>query len=153
MRKAIYDQFPSLQLTINRAKDTAQNNTLGPSINFTLPLWNRNRGGIRIAEATREQLKAEYAARVFAARADIAELVDTLVLARRQRVQTQAQMAPIRQVADATAAAARRGDVARVAAETALQTLRDEEATLATLDQSIAEQTISLEIATGGPLP
>lgn len=153
VRKAICDQFPSLQLTVNRAKDTAENQTVGPAISFTLPLWNRNRGGIRIAEATREQLKAEYAARVFAARADIAELAETLSLARRERMQADAQMAPIRQVADATAAAARRGDVARATVESVLQTLRDKEAALAGLDQSIAEQTVSLEIVTGGPLP
>ncbi len=83
VRKAILDQFPSFQLTVNRAKDTAGNQTIGPAINFTLPVWNRNQGGIRIAEATREQLKAEYAARVFAARADIAELVETLARCRR----------------------------------------------------------------------
>jgi len=153
VRKAIYDQFPSFQLTVNRAKDTAGNQTIGPAINFTLPLWNRNQGGIRIAEATREQLKAEYAARVFAARADIAELVETLALAERQRDETRGQIAPIRQVAEATTQAAARGDVAQAAAETARQALRDKESALAALDQSIAEQTISLEIATGGPLP
>jgi cobalt-zinc-cadmium efflux system outer membrane protein len=152
VRKAIYDQFPSFQLTINRAKDTAGTQTVGPAINFTLPLWNRNRGGIRIAEATREQLRAEYAARVFAARADIAELVETLALAQRQRAETEGQIAPILHVADATAAAAARGDVAQAAADTARQTLRDKQAALAALDQSIAEQTISLELATGGPL-
>jgi len=153
VRKAIYDQFPSFQLTVNRAKDTAGTQTIGPAINFTLPVWNRNHGGIRIAEATREQLKAEYAARVFAARADIAELVETLALAQRQRAEAQAQIGAIRRVAEATAAAAAHGDVAQAAADTAQQILRDKETALAALDQSIAEQTISLELATGGPLP
>jgi outer membrane protein TolC len=152
VRKAILDQFPSFQLTINRAQDTANNQTLGPAINFTLPIWNRNRGGVRLAEATREQLRAEYAARVFATRADIADLLQTLTLSARQKRAVEAQLQPLRRGVQATDAAAARGDVAQASAEAARQVLRDKQAALAALDQSIAEQSISLELATGGPL-
>ena len=53
------EQFPNLSLTLAHARDTSDNKTLGPAIGFTLPLWNRNRGGIAVAKATREQLRAE----------------------------------------------------------------------------------------------
>ena len=43
VRKAVMDQFPSLQLTITRARDTTDNQTLGPSVNFTCGL-ERNPG-------------------------------------------------------------------------------------------------------------
>src|SRR5439155_11283907 len=59
VHKAVLDQFPTLDLSINGARDTSGNLTLGPSVAFTLPLWNRNRGGIAVAQATRAALKAE----------------------------------------------------------------------------------------------
>lgn len=152
VRKAVLDQFPNLQLTLTRQVDTTGNQLLGPSVNFTLPVWNRNQGGIAVAKATREQLRAEYAARVYAARADIAALVEGLAIARRQRAEAAAQVGPIGRIVDATRAAAARGDVALALAQTARQSLADKQLALAVLDQSIAEQSVALDIAVGAAL-
>jgi cobalt-zinc-cadmium efflux system outer membrane protein len=152
VRKAILDQFPNLQLTISRARDATNNQTIGPSINFTLPLWNRNRGGIRVAEATRAQLQSEYAARLFTTRADIATLVAGIEVARRQRREIAAQVAPLEQIVQATESAAGHGDVSQATAQAARQSLNDKKLTLATLDQALAEQGATLEIAVGAPL-
>ena len=153
VRKAVMDQFPSLQLTVTRARDTSDNQTIGPAVNFTLPLWNRGRGGIAVAEATRAQLHAEYAARLFATRADIAALVDQLRLELRQRDEVARQAGPLRQVALATEDAARRGDLPQASADTARQALTDKELAVATLDQTMAEQRVTLELAVGALLP
>ncbi len=153
VRKAVMDAFPSLQLTLNRAQDTARNETFGPAVTFTLPLWNRNRGGIAVAEATREQLRAEYAARVFTTRADIAELVAQLDLETRQRAEIAAQTAPLGRLLAATEAAAGRGDLSRSAVDATRQALSDKQLTLATLDQAMAEQRVTLELAVGELLP
>ena len=152
VRKAVLDQFPNLQLTVTRQVDTTGNQLIGPSVNFTLPLWNRNQGGIAVAKATREQLRAEYAARLFATRADIAELVEGLAIARRQRAEAEAQIEPLSRIVAATSDAAAHGDVARAAAEAARQSLADKRLALAVLDQSIAEQTVALDIAVGATL-
>ena len=149
LRKAVLDQFPNLQLTVTRQVDSTGNQLIGPSVNFTPPLWNRNQGGIAVAKATREQLRAEYAARLFATRADIAELVEGLTIAGRQRAEAQAQVAPLTEIVAATRAAAEQGDVARAVAEAARQSLADKRLALAMLDQSIAEQTVALDIAVG----
>jgi len=151
VRKAILDQFPNLQLTITRARDATNNQSIGPSVSFTLPLWNRNRGGIGVAEATREQLQAEYAARLFTTRADIATLVAGLALARKQREEIAAQVGPIAQIVAASEAAAQHGDVSQATAQAARQSLSDKQLTLASLDQALAEQRVSLEIAVGAP--
>jgi cobalt-zinc-cadmium efflux system outer membrane protein len=152
VRKAVMDQFPNLQLTLTRQRDTTSNQLIGPSVNFTLPLWNRNQGGIAVARATREQLAAEYAARVFAARADIAALVDGLDIERRQRAEIAAQVGPLTAIVSATADAARHGDIAQAAADAARQSLADKQLALIGLDQAMAEQTIALELAVGAPL-
>ena len=152
VRRAVLDQFPILALTIAGAQDTAGNKTLGPQVNFTLPLFNRNRGGIAVAEATREQLRAEYVARVFAARAEIAAAVSNIALAQRQRAEIAAQVGPLTRIVTATEQAARRGDLALVTAETARQSLVDKQLVLAALDQTVAEQAVALELAVGAPI-
>jgi len=152
VRKAVMDRFNSLQLSVNRTSDTAQNHTLGGQVAFALPVWNGNRGGIAIALATRDQLRAEYAARVFSARADIAELTAQLTAEKRERLMVSRQLEALRPLATASERAANRGDVSLVAASAVRQSVTDKELTLATLDQSIGEQTAALIIAVGGPL-
>lgn len=151
LHKAVLDQFPNLSLTMVYARDTANNRTLGPQIGFNLPLWNRNRGGIAIARATREQLRAEYDARLFQTRAEIEAAVAGLTTLRRQQAELSGQLPAIEQYAAATERAATRGDLSRATADTALQALRDRKLALLQLGQQIAEQTIALELLSGGP--
>lgn len=151
VHKAILDQFPSLALNLNFTRDTGGNNILGPTVDFTLPLWNRNRGGIAVERATREQLKAEYDARLFQTRADIAAAASAVSLARRQRDAVRAQLPELDRLARVSRAAAARGDVSRATAETAEGALRDKRVELATADQTIDEAMIALELLTGVP--
>ncbi|CAN5608482.1 TolC family protein [soil metagenome] len=151
LHKAVLDQFPNLSLTMAYARDTADNRTLGPQLGFNLPLWNRNRGGIAIARSTREQLRAEYDARLFQTRAEIDAAVAGLVALRRQHAVLAGQMPALEKYAAATERAATRGDLSRATADTAFQALRDRKLTLLQLGQQIAEQTIALELLSGGP--
>lgn len=151
VHKAILEQFPALSLTLASARDTSKNWTLGPAIGFTLPLWNRNRGAIATAQATRAQLHAEYDARLFQTRAEIDAAIVGLATVRRQADELRAQMPELEHFAQATDRAARRGDIAPATADTALQALRDRRLTLLQLEQQIAEQTIALELLSGGP--
>ncbi|HYZ47348.1 MAG TPA: TolC family protein [Sphingomonas sp.] len=150
VHKAILDQFPSLGLTLAGARDTANNYTAGPQVGFTLPLWNRNRGGIAVAKATREQLKTEYEARLAQTRADIDAAVVGLATVRRQRSALAAELPALERYANATARAAKRGDLPPATAIAAQQVVRDRKLTLLQLDQQAAEQTIALELLSGG---
>ena len=149
VHKAILDQFPTLSLTAAYARDTADNRTLGPQIGFSLPLWNRNRGGIAVAKATREQLKREYEARLFQTRAEIDAAVAGLATAAGQRAALAAELPALQRHADTTARAAQRGDLAPATATSAEQAIRDRLLTLLVLDQQTAEQTVALELLTG----
>ena len=151
VHKAVLDQFPTLDLSINGARDTANNVTLGPSVAFTLPLWNRNRGGIAIERATRAALRAEYQARLFQTRAQIAAAVESLIVLRRQRDAILRDLPALERFARANRRAADRGDLALTTAMTAEQAARDKEILLAQAEQGIAEQTIALELLTGVP--
>lgn len=151
VRKAILDQFPNLTIGLNGARDTGRNVLLGPSIGITLPLWNRNRGGIAIERATREALRAEYDARLFQTRAEIAGGVAALNVARSQRAAVLTNLPSLTRFAEANRRAAERGDLAIATAETAEQTLRDQQYLLAQSEQTIAEQMIALELLSGAP--
>ncbi|URW74865.1 TolC family protein [Sphingomonas donggukensis] len=151
VRKAILDQFPSLSLTVNGARDSAGNTLLGPAIAFNLPLWNRNRGGIAVEQSTRAALAAEYEARLFQTRAQIAAAVAGIGIARRQLGSAQADLPALRRFADASARAAARGDIPRATAETAAQALRDRELVAVQAEQDWKEQAVALELLTGTP--
>jgi outer membrane protein TolC len=146
---AVLEQFPNLSITLAAARDTANNITLGPQVGFTLPLWNRNRGNIAIASATRDQLKAEYEARLFQTRAEIGAAVAGIAAARLQRADLATQMPALERYADATQRAARRGDLSIATADAAAQAVRDRQLALAQLDQQISEQSIALELLSG----
>ena len=152
VRKAVLDRMNSLQLMLGRSNDTTGNRLFNSQVSFSLPLWNAGRGGVKVALATRDQLRAEYVARVLATRSDIAELVSRLTLEAREREAVQRQLDALRPLADAAAAAAQRGDVSLAAAETARQAVADKSLLLAGLEQSMAEQQTALQIAVGGPL-
>jgi outer membrane protein TolC len=152
VRRAVLGQYPRLMLTLNRARDTSAVNTFGPAISLDLPLWNRNRGAIRVAEADRSRLRAEYEARLFNTRADIAALVDNINREQAQLDQLAQQLPALRRISRNFSAAAQRGDVTATAAETAHASLLDKELMLGGLRQSIAEQRIALELNVGAPL-
>jgi outer membrane protein TolC len=151
VRLAVMNQFPTLNLTITATRDTTGNKTLGPAVDFTLPLWNRNRGGLAVEKATREGLKAEYEARLFQTRAEIAAAVDDLMIARRQRQRLLDDRPAQQAMAERASTAARRGDISVAAAEATQQVARDKLSQLGQAEQDIAELTISLELLTGTP--
>jgi outer membrane protein TolC len=150
-RLAVIQQFPNLSLNLNTARDTTGNHTAGAQIGFALPLWNRNRGGIAVADATRAQLHAEYDARLFQTRADIAAVVTALNVLGMQRAALGMQIPALERSAAGALKAAAHGDVSRVVAEAAAQLVRDRKLAMLQLDQSITEQMIALELLSGSP--
>ena len=151
VHRAVLDQFPSLTVNLNGARDTANNYTVGPQVAVTLPLWNRNRGGIAVAIATRTELRAEYDARLFTTRAEIGAAAGALAVVARQSADLRAALPEAQRFADAAARAAARGDLAPATAATAVQSLRDRQTSLAALDQAGAEAHIALELLSGAP--
>lgn len=74
VRAAILSQFPSVSIGIRRARDTSSVDTGGFTIGLNLPLFSGSRGAIALERATREQLRAEYQARLDQTAVDIDKL-------------------------------------------------------------------------------
>lgn len=151
VHKAILDQFPTLGLTVNGNRDSAGNLKFGPAVDLTLPLWNRNRGTIAVERATRSALKAEFEARLFQTRAEIAAAVSGFAVARQQHDAALHDIPALEKIAAASRRAAERGDLAIATAEAAEQALRDKELIAAQAGQALGEQAIALELLTGMP--
>ena len=149
VRGAILEQYPLPSISVSRARDTTPVYTKGAAINFSLPLWNRNRGGIAVAKATREQLHAEYAARVFDAQSSIAAQIEALKQIAAQRQALDAQLIKLRSEMQPLQQAAQRRDVALVTFETARATLLDKEIASLALAQAQSEGEVALAIDVG----
>ncbi|MEO8519767.1 MAG: TolC family protein [Acidobacteriota bacterium] len=149
LRLALLQQYPRLNLSLNAARDTGAVSTTGIAVAFDLPLWNRNRGAIAIQDATREQLRTEYEVRLFATRATITALSAAYDIGVRQQDELATQIAQLRGTVAAFERASARGDIAPVTAEAARQALTDRDIALAALSQTLAEQYVALELASG----
>lgn len=68
LRGAILAQFPSLSVGLEEERDPVEGvNAFGPNVSIMLPLFNRNRGHIAIAKASRAVLRQTYQAQLDAA--------------------------------------------------------------------------------------
>ncbi len=125
LRFARIAALPLPGLSLSRARDTSNVRTTGLGINLTLPLWNRGQGDIVVAEATRIELQANYNARVFQARSDIALQIQTIHQLAAQRDALSQEVARLTLEADTLRIAAERGDVSLLVYEAARSSLLD----------------------------
>lgn len=84
LRAAILAQFPDLILGGSTSSDNSRVVNAGPTLQLGLPLFDRNQGNVAIARATREQLRAEYAARLSATVGQVGALLSELAQLRDQ---------------------------------------------------------------------
>jgi outer membrane protein TolC len=75
VRAAILAQFPKVEVGIHHTRDSGNFFTLGPTLAFDVPIFDRNQGNIAIEKATRRKLFDEYVNRLFEARSEIATLL------------------------------------------------------------------------------
>ncbi|WP_414441012.1 TolC family protein [Burkholderia sp. 22PA0106] len=153
LRAAVLNQFPSLQVGFNRSRDTSEIYSSGFQINFSLPVFNRNRGNIAIETATRQRLADEYATRLNAAYADIAHLRADTALSEAQLVRAEAAL-------PALDAAGQRARSAYATHDITLQQMTDAATAAlarridaATQQEALAEQRIGLQAMLGATIP
>ena len=111
LRKSILMQFPLLNLSANHARDNSDITSNGAAGTFALPIFNGGRGQAAIDKATREQLRAEYQARLDQTEAEIAQDRAELAAALRQARALEISVPVLEAMADRAQAAYRRGDI------------------------------------------
>ena len=111
VRTAILSQFPNAVLGVTGGSDNVNTRSIGPQATFELPLFDRNQGGVAIERATREQLHAEYIARLAAADGQVRAMVAEMALQERQLDSVRHDLAFVRTAAARATAALRSGDI------------------------------------------
>ncbi|MGH8779999.1 TolC family protein [Paraburkholderia sp.] len=152
-RSAILSQFPSLSVGFVRARDTSNIYTSGFQINLSLPIFNRNRGNVAIEHATRQRLRDEYQIRLNQAYADVAHLRTDSALLAGQLQQTEASLPDVDRAARDAANAFAAHNLALGAYTDAQSAALVKRIDVATLRESLAEQSIGLQALLGSAIP
>lgn len=149
VRAAILEQFPKIVLGPTLSRDSDGLRTVGFTVSIDLPLFNRNRGRIAEARATRQLLFDEYANRVFAARGDIASLRNGLEFVNRQLAATATAAAQSRQQLQRYRTALADGRIDALAYQAAWNEASDLQMRQLELQGTLAKGLVALQLATG----
>lgn len=150
VRRSILGQYPGFSIGLTKAADTSNIHTLGPSVSLDLPLWNRNRGAIAMAEATRAQLHAEYSARLFQTRAEIYTLVADLRRLAAEIAPLAREVPQLQRAEERLRRAASERNVTLIDYESVRSQSLAKGLQLLALQQAYAEQQAALTMAIGG---
>ena len=153
VRKAIIEQFPKLSVGTNRSSDTSAVVTQSLAITVSLPLFDRNQGNIAIAQATREQLREEYQARLDAAYGEAARVLSELDLTEQQYRASKAAEARLKSAVDDAEPAFNAGNLDERTFVELRSSLLARRIATAKLAQSIMQQRVALQTLLGGNLP
>lgn len=151
IRQDLLAQFPQLNIGFQQARDTSDITTIGLSLGITLPILNGGRGTIAVDRASREQLRAEYDARLAQTRSDIATLVADIGRIDVESTALAAQLPALVHASEVMRSALGTGDVTPAAYETVRAGVLDKQLVLLGLQQSRGEQQIALQTASGAP--
>lgn len=151
VRKAILAQFPIANAVYNYARDPAGTTTVGAAMAFALPIFNGGRGEVRVQNATREQLRAEYQARLDQTDAEVRNAQAELASAERSAALLRADLPRLEPQIAPGAAAFRRGDLDSQAYLTLLQNVLAKRADLA--DRALAARLAEIQLETALFLP
>ncbi len=149
LREAVLAQFPSFSVGLNRARDTANVNTLGFGVSFSLPFFNGSRGAIAVQRATRQELFDAYQLRLDQTRADVAQALANLTLLQQQQHRLQAGLPPLQSAERAATAALGAGTITLPQAQAQRMALLEQRLALQANAQQTAEQAVALDLLTG----
>lgn len=153
LRAAVLGQFPALTLGPNYGSDTARVQTLGPAITVSLPIFNRNRGTIAIQQATREQLRTEYDARLATAYGGVRALLANIALLTEQLRAARAGLGQSRMLAANAEGALNSGLLDELSYVQLVVAHLDKERQVIGLEQQLLDERTSLATLLGAGLP
>ncbi len=84
LRAAVAAQFPAVSVSFLREHDVEGVTSIGLGVSLRLPLFNRGRGAVRLAQASRAALEKSYRARLDQAQGEVATLVQDYAVLRRE---------------------------------------------------------------------
>ncbi|MFC6842105.1 TolC family protein [Xanthomonas theicola] len=153
VRAAVLSQFPMLSIGASYGRDTGNVKTLGPDVSMELPVFDRNQAGIGQEAANRDKLRAEFEARLIAARSEVESLLAQQALTLRQRDEKAALVAQAAPLRPALERALSRQDIDAKAYVQSVATGNTKAQELLALEASAAAQNLAIATLVGAGMP
>ena len=147
--KAVLSQFPNISLGFTKARDTSDVHTTGFGVTLDLPLFDQGEGEIAIQNATRDQLRAEYQARLDQATGDAWRLWTEMQQLKAEIEDIEARLPQFQMTVDAVERSYQAGDLAVPTYFTMLNTLLTRQTELFDLKQSLWSDALALSSVLG----
>jgi outer membrane protein TolC len=152
-RGAIVGQFPALTFGPSYARGTSDDRTFGPSLTMDLPIFDRNQGNVAIEKATREQLRAEFNARLEAAHGEVLASLATQRLIGRQLAEERAELPVLQGFANQAENAMNAGNIDERAYVDLISANYAKKRTVLQLEQLLLEQQVAIATLIGAGMP
>ncbi len=153
LRAAVLSQFPKIGIGLIRAKDTGDVITTGLAVSIELPFFDRGQAHIALEEATRKKLYDEYLARLFSARAEVAEILEKMAFVRRKIAASEEAVAALERLLVIYKEALHQGNADLLGYYRLQNELLLKRLELLRLRQTQSDLGVALEIASGVYLP
>ncbi len=145
VRQSILQQFPAMTFGFDRAADAENVHTVGLSVTVNLPIFGNAQAAIRIQDATRTQLRAEYQARLDSTTADAWRVWQETNLLRKQIALLEKKLPAFRHMAEVSAQAHASGDLAPATYVLMQTSLQARESELLDLKAALWTDTLALD--------
>jgi outer membrane protein TolC len=145
----ILEQFPTFSVGINRLRDTSGVWTTGPFINLNLPIFNRNKGGIAIARATRTRLRKTYRYRLASAYVQADRTARDQQIAYSEWLALSTRMPKLEETKIRLSNALKSGSINLLTFTTLRSAYYSQKMKILDLEQELLEQEVALETLTG----
>lgn len=152
-RGAIIGQFPALTFGPSYSRDTSDVRSFGPNLTMDLPIFDRNQGNVAIEKATREQLRAEFDARLSAARSEVLAALATQRLIARQLQAERAQLPVLQGFANQAESAMNAGNIDERAYVDIVSANYAKKQDVIALEQLLLEQQVQIATLIGAGMP
>jgi outer membrane protein TolC len=152
-RSAILGQFPALTFGPSYGRDTADIRTFGPQLTIDLPIFDRNQGNIAIERTTRDQLRAEFNARLSTARSEVLASLATQRLLVRQLDEERAELPVLKGFAEQAESAMKAGNIDERAYVDLVTANYTKQQAVLTLEQQLLDQEVAIATLIGAGMP
>jgi outer membrane protein TolC len=149
LRAAVRAQFPRLNIGLTGGRDSDRLQTAGFEVSVGLPLFDRNRGAVALASATRKELFDEYAARLFLARAEVGEFRSRWATAAAQVRTLRENLPALHRQAAACRQSTHRGGQTRTGCMPVVAAVLDSEGKLLQQERLQADLAVAVDLVSG----
>lgn len=150
---AVLAQFPLFSIGPSYGRDSSNVRTFGPQLTMDLPVFDRNQGNVAQERATREQLHAEFEARLVAAKGEVEAMLADQALLQKQLQTKSALLAQMEPMASRVQSAFQQGDIDERSYVDLIASRNAKQQEILALRLVLLEQQVALATLVGAGMP